>query len=44
MSVLSVCGEHISCFCIGVSDESGGLVRYPYQGKTAESPTKRFDI
>ncbi len=31
MSVWSVCEEHISWFCVGISDESGGWVRYPYQ-------------
>ncbi len=31
MSVQSVCGEHMSCFCIGICDESRGPARYPYQ-------------
>ncbi len=37
-SVQSVCGEHMSCFHVGISVESGGIsiesggsVRYPYQ-------------
>ncbi len=28
MSVQSVCGEHMSCFCVGISDKSRGWVRY----------------
>ncbi len=31
MSVQTVCGEHMSCFYIVLSDESGGCMRYPYQ-------------
>ncbi len=29
-SVQSVCGEHISCLGIGISDEGGRQVRYRY--------------
>ncbi len=32
MSVQSDCGEHMICFfCIGISDDSFQLIRYPYQ-------------
>ncbi len=30
MGVQSVCGEHMSCFCVGISEESEGWVSYPY--------------
>ncbi len=30
-SVQSVCGEHMSCVCVGISDESWGWARYSYQ-------------
>ncbi len=30
MSVQSVCGEHMSCFCVGIPDESGGVFIIAY--------------
>ncbi len=38
MSVQSVCEEHITHFFIGISDESGGWVRYPNQKQWMFSP------